>query len=212
MQIELAAYGWESPAWSTFYPEQMPSEWRLDYYSNEFSSLVIPAADWAKTSIDTAADWLQEAPEGFRFYWEIADADGATRLLELAAQQTTVNTHLGGWIFKSGLGVESELFEALVDCLPGAVYGDRPVSTVQAERLAALGITLCWQENIKLHCREKGLRILQITQRPDLRSLRITIEEQSAANVQQLLLMVEPNPQTVPFFRELQTFLNLLSG
>lgn len=212
MRIELAAYGWQGPAWSAFYPEEMPSDWRLDYYSNEFSSLVVPAVDWAGTSIDVATDWLAAAPAGFRFYWEIADADGASRLLELARQRNAGDSHLGGWMFQSGLILEHDLFAALSDCLPGAAYGQLPVSTLQAELLAAQGITLCWQEGIKLNCRGKRLRILQIRQRPDLRALRRTVEEQCAAGVEQMLILVEPDPHTLPSMRELRIFINLFNG
>ncbi len=212
MQIELAAYGWQGPAWSTFYPKDMPSDWRLDYYSNELTSLVVPAADWARTSIDVASEWLAAASPGFRFYWEIADAEGAIRLLELARQQDESRSHIGGWMFQSGLILEHELFEALSDCLPGAAYGQRPVSTLQAELLAAQGITLCWQEGVKLNCRGRRLRILQIRQRPDMRALRRTLEEQYAAGVDRLLIFVVPDPQTFPLLQELRTFIELYNG
>lgn len=212
MLLELAAYGWDSPVWSTFYPEDLPQEWRLDYYSNEFTSLVVPASDWAGVSIDEAASWLAEAPEGFRFYWELADAEGASRLLELAGQHGSADGHLAGWLFQAGLILEHGVFEALSRCLPGAAYGQRPVPTLQAEQLAAQGITLCWQEGISLNCRGKGLRVLQIRQRPDLRALRRTVEEQLGAGVEHLLLLVEPNPLTLPALRELQTFTTLFNG
>ncbi len=212
MQIELAAYGWEGTAWSSFYPEQMPPEWRLDYYGNEFTSIVVPAPDWARVSIDDAAGWLEAAPPGFHFYWEIADAAGASRLLELARQQDLAAGHLAGWLFQSGLMLEHELFETLSSCLPGAAYGDRPVSTVQAEQLAAQGITLCWQENLKLNCRGRRLRVLQINQSPDLRVLRSMVDEQWTAGVEQLLFLVKPDLQAFPTFRELQTFVELFNG
>lgn len=212
MQIELAAYGWEGPAWASFYPEQMPSNWRLDYYSNEFNSLVVPASDWAKASIDDAGRWLAAVPEGFRFYWEIDDAAGGSRLLELTRQLDAAAGHLGGWVFRSGLMLEHGLFEALSARLPGAAYGERPVSTVQAEQLAALGITLCWQEEVKLNCRGKRLRVLQISQQPDLRALRKMVDEQYAAGVEQLLFLVEPDLEAQRVLRELQTFINLFNS
>ena len=212
MLIELAAYGWDSPAWSAFYPEDLPSEWRLDYYTNEFTSLVVPAIDWSRTSIDEAAGWLAAVPEGFRFYWELADAEGASRLLELASQQGKGDSHIGGWLFQSGVILEHDLLSALLRWLPGAAYGQRPVPMLQAEQLAAQGITLCWQEDLLLNCRGRRLRVLQITQRPDLRALRRTAEEQSSAGVEQLLFLVEPNPQTLPILRELQTFVELFNS
>lgn len=213
MQIELAAYGWEGTQWSTFYPDEMPPEWRLEYYSNEFSSLVVPAADWAKASIDEASAWLEAVPEGFHFYWEIANAEDASRLLELVSQLTPpVGEHLGGWLFHPGLMLEPVVFDALSKGLVGAAYGERPIPAQQAERLAAQGITLCWQEGMQLNCRGWRLRVMRIRQRPDLRLLRQTVEEQSAAGVEQLLLIVDPGPQTPAPLQELQTFIELVNG
>ena len=212
MLLELATYGWDGPAWSTFYPEDLPAEWRLDYYSNEFDSLVIPAGEWAAATIDEAGEWLAQAPDGFRFYWEIDSVDGASRLLELASLPGKHDSHIGGWLFQSGLILETELFETLSSNLPGAAYGEHPVSTVQAEQLAAQGITLCWQQELALNCRGRGLRVLKISQRPELRVLRRTVEEQCAAGVGHLLLLIEPNPQTMPVLRDLQTFASLLNG
>lgn len=213
MQIELAAYGWQGAPWSALYPEDMPPEWRLDYYSNEFSSLVVPAADWGRASIDEASGWLAEAPPGFRFYWEIADAGGASRLLELVSRQAPPHgERLGGWVFQAGLILEPAIFDALASCLPGAAYGERPVSVQQAEQLAAQGITLCWQEGMKLNCRGRRLRVLCIPQPPDLRQLHQAVEEQRAAGVEQLLLVVEPDPKAQSTLRQLQTFLNLVNS
>ncbi len=53
---------------------------------------------------------------------------------------------------------------------------------------------------------------MQIRERPDLRALRRIIDEQSAAGVEHLLLLVEPNPMTIPALRELLTFTSLLNG
>lgn len=212
MQIELTAYGWEGEAWSGFYPEEIPTDWRLDYYCNEFTSLVVPADAWAVTSIDVADSWLATVPAGFQFYWELADDDGASRLLELAERQDTTDNHLGGWLIQSGIILEHEMFEALSDSLPGAVYGQRPVSTQQAEQLSAQGITLCWQDEMKLNCRGRWLRVLQISHPPDLRILRKTIEEQYIAGVELLLILVKPGPHVSQHMRELQTLINLLNS
>jgi hypothetical protein len=133
-------------------------------------------------------------------------------LLELYRQRGEAGDQLGGWLFQAGLPLERALFDALSDALPGAVFGEHPVSMVQAEQLAAQGITLCWQEGLKLNCRGKRLRVLQIHQRPDLRALKQTVEEQCAAGVELLLLVVPPNSQIPPPMRELQTFVNLFNG
>jgi hypothetical protein len=212
MQLEFATYGWQGAQWADLYPEDLPSEWRLQYYGNEFAAIVVPAETWQRSTIDEAAEWLAEAPPGFRFYWELDDPDGAARLLELLGQGDLGGGQLAGWLFHSGLRLEHGLLEALAAALPGAVYGDAPVPAMQAERLAAAGITLCWQDGDELNCRGTGLRVLQICRPPELRALRRTIEAQTSAGAERMLLLLKPEAATPSLIRDLYTFTTLLNG
>ncbi len=212
MELEFAAYGWLGPAWEVLYPEDLPPEWHLDYYSNEFGAVVVPATDWQSVSIDEANRWLAEAPQGFKFYWEIDDADDAARLLELLSRNADGSEKLAGWLFRSGLKLEHDLLKRLTAALPGAAYGESPVPTVQTERLASEGITLCWQDEYALNCRGTGLRVLQISQSPDLRRLRQSIDEQAAAGTERLLLLLKPEAATFALMRDLYTLSTLLNG
>lgn len=212
MQLELAAYGWQGPEWATLYPDDLPPEWRLDYYGNEYAAIVVPAAAWQKATIDEALLWLEEAPPGFRFYWELADADDAARLLELLARAHSAQGQLAGWLFHSGLRLEHGLLKALSAVLPGAAFGEAPVPAVRAEQLAAEGLTLCWQDGEQLNCRGNGLRVLQISSAPDLRSLRQTIEDQASAGAGRLLLLLKPGAVTSAQMHDLLTFIALLNG
>lgn len=212
MELEIAAYGWQGLEWEGLYPEDLPPEWRLDYYGNEFSAIVVPASDWQAVSIDEANQWLEEVPHGFRFFWEIADADDAARLLEFVAGVEAERDKLGGWLFRSGLKLDYGLLRRLTAILPGAVYGDSPVPSVQTEQLAAEGITLCWQDGDNLNCRGNGLRVLQIGQSPDLRSLRLRIEEEAAAGTERLLLILQPQVTTFVLMRDLYTLSALLNS
>jgi hypothetical protein len=212
MKLEIAAYGWQGAAWDGLYPDDLPPEWRLEYYGNEFAAVVVPAATWQSTTIDEAIVWLGEAPPGFRFYWELADADDAARLLELLSQADSEQGRLAGWLFHGTFRPERGLLKALTAVLPGAAYGEAPLPARQAEQLAAEGITLCWQDGDELNCRGSGLRVLQITARPDLRTLRRIVEEQAAAGAKRLLLLLKPVVESPALMRELHTFTTLING
>lgn len=212
MELDIAAYGWLGPEWKELYPDDLPPEWRLDYYGNEFSAIIVPASDWQAVSIDEATHWLEEAPQGFRFFWEIADGDDAARLLELVAGIDTELDKLGGWLFRSGVKLDHDLLRRLTANFPGAAYGDSPVPTVQTEQLAAEGITLCWQDGDNLNCRGKGLRVFQPGQSSDLRHLRRRIKEEAAAGTERLLLLLRPQLTTFALMRDLYTLSALLNS
>jgi len=43
-EIKVACSNWQNTLWgAAFYPEDLPLDWQLDYYSNEFSALLIDA-------------------------------------------------------------------------------------------------------------------------------------------------------------------------
>ena len=69
-RILIGAYGWQHAQWQGgFYPEDLPAEWQLAYYSNEFHVLLIPAAYWQQGPVDVA-QWLKESSETLRFIVE----------------------------------------------------------------------------------------------------------------------------------------------
>jgi len=69
--MEIAAYGWQSPAWNGFYPDDIPDDWRLDYYANEFYAVVVPWAAWRRADDEVLLGWQGQVPDGFLFYWEL---------------------------------------------------------------------------------------------------------------------------------------------
>lgn len=79
----IAAYGWDHTGWcGSYYPEDLPPEWRLAYYANEFSAVVVPAAQWQRADAATAAQWAVDVPEVFCFLLEAAVAPPPAMLLQ----------------------------------------------------------------------------------------------------------------------------------
>jgi len=69
--IQVGAYGWRYSHWETsFYPDDMPSEWYLSYYSNEFNTVMVPADYWQEDKGFACEEWLDEIHDEFRFYIE----------------------------------------------------------------------------------------------------------------------------------------------
>lgn len=71
LNIQLGAYGWQHAHWlNRFYPDDLPEDWQLMYYSNEFNCVLVPAAYWQRHTIDDCAEWIGNVHENFRFFVE----------------------------------------------------------------------------------------------------------------------------------------------
>jgi hypothetical protein len=69
--INLGAYGWRHAHWlDTFYPPDLPQDWQLTYYSNEFNAVMVPADYWHTDTGPDYADWLDNVHPGFQFFVE----------------------------------------------------------------------------------------------------------------------------------------------
>ena len=81
----FGTYDWEWPDWgSSYYPEDLPEDWRAAYYANEAACVCLPPARWLAAPAGRIADWCDGLPRGFRFYLELDAAE--TGLDRLVAQ------------------------------------------------------------------------------------------------------------------------------
>ncbi len=94
--IHLCARGWAHAGWrGGFYPDDLPETWRLSYYANEFSGVLVPEDAWREAGETALAGWAEDVPELFRFYLErvssLPDEEDARRARCLGA-------HFAGWV------------------------------------------------------------------------------------------------------------------
>jgi hypothetical protein len=97
MEIAIAARGWQGSEWDHFYPDDMPAEWRLDYYANEFFAVVVPYQEWSQAADEVVLGWMQQVAEEFRFYWELPPEALAVRSrLQRLLREGEFAAHWGG--------------------------------------------------------------------------------------------------------------------
>lgn len=159
--IMIGARGWSDviPG-DDFYPEELPSEWRFSFYSNNLRSVLVPRELWPATSRTDVSGWLDDCDPAFRFVLELPAAlscplsrtqsfkelDSFLELCEPIAPR------VAGYLLRvdSDARVESDWLEtfanALVDIAPLCV--DLPEGPWRSGLvLAALtrqGAGLCW--------------------------------------------------------------------
>lgn len=67
--VLIGARGWRHPGWqNSFYPDDLPQDWQLTYYSNEFPMVVIREQEWMQ--IEDMTDLRKECTKGFQFLVE----------------------------------------------------------------------------------------------------------------------------------------------
>lgn len=91
--LTLAAYGWSPSNWAqVFYPDDLPAEWHIAYYANEFSRILLPAPLWNDISLARVAAWATDTSDDFGFYLELTC--DVLQAAHWQSVQTTVEQHL----------------------------------------------------------------------------------------------------------------------
>ena len=109
--LRLGSYGWQHTHWDkSFFPDDLPEDWRLGYYANEFSAVLVPQSYW---QVDTGFDvenWQEDVAEDFRFYieWPFNSVDGQSQSLCLQ-QCRSLGELLGGIIVNQSIELKTDM-------------------------------------------------------------------------------------------------------
>ena len=78
-EVLIGSRGWLHPGWEGgFYPDDLPPDWRLAYYANEFPMVVIREQEWAQIADIQAL--REDCPDTFRFVVELNREDMRAQL------------------------------------------------------------------------------------------------------------------------------------
>lgn len=82
--LQIGTFGWQYESWKgDFYPDGMPEEWMLDYYSNGYRTVMVPQEDWL-TWNEEQIEEINDAVEGdFSFYFEVLNECDDVKLKQL---------------------------------------------------------------------------------------------------------------------------------
>lgn len=111
--LQIGTYGWQHNHWlGSFYPEDLPVDWQLDYFSNAFRAVLVPQSVWTGWSeVDLQA--VNEAVEApFYFYFAIeSGSDFESALLPQLEKIIAVlkSQAMGVVVWSESLFTQSEL-------------------------------------------------------------------------------------------------------
>ena len=144
----IGACGWSHPDWTDdFYPEDLPVDWRLGYYANEFPVVLVTEEEWRFPEADVQT-WCEESETSFRFILEITASTVEEVQSQLDRAAAFSDRCIGSLLCVSG-NTDLSLLENLLDQVaafsPVCVdYSNKEVTESVIQVLQQRQISLCW--------------------------------------------------------------------
>lgn len=223
IRLEVGACGWEYAGWiDDYYPDSLPDDWRLTYYSNEFRRVLIPPDYWQRFGPDVAARWAEDVHADFRFLPELrlsadgglpAAADLRRWCAPLAGAIAAVVLHLDAHAPPTAQGLSEAL--AQLDGI-GPLVVDGPARSLESyeEVIVQAGARDCWRPGADRAFGDCPVgRLTPSEATADLRQLRALVEQfiEQAAPGDDLTLLFEGAPPSTQRMNDVAVILSLLS-
>lgn len=144
-QYHVGSAGWTHASWlGSFYPEDLPPEWQLMLYSNEFSCAYLSYKEWSQQDDAELFSWADNVAARFRFVLE-ANPQGMTpedtQKIALLGSSAGLLVDAAGMAL-SGAGMEGDVlwlekdhnFKLLAQLLQARVSEHVPIFIISREQ------------------------------------------------------------------------------
>ncbi len=221
-RVLIGACGWKHAAWlDDFYSDDLPEDWQLGFYSNEFPVVYVSASDWVdENDMD---EWIEDISDEFRFILQVPTE---------ALKNESVFVSLLAKIEKLGehcLGIVFELSQSICDdsdLLNTRLTQAQAVSSVCVERndfnFSDEYKALLNKNNVSevgdgiaetMAVNGAGLAITRISsENLDMTMLRTALEQCLKASNEDCVsvLCIDGDPPSIEMLRNADILLNLL--
>lgn len=179
----IGAIGWHNDNWQNgFYPEELPEDWRLGYYSNHLRAVLVPPETWRSSQANTE-EWLQDIYPEFRMVlaWEPGEGDPVASVTRFLQQSGPIADNVDAYLVLLDGPAESQLARAI-----SMLSAHRPVSLVGRNYKAldidpvlsdTANIAECWLPDSQEKPAAKGEFLVVLTSERDGKVIRKIIDE-----------------------------------
>ncbi len=95
--LQIGIYDWQrTDLVGQFYPEDLPSDWLLDYYSNAFRVVLVPQSEWIAWESGDLDAIIEAVEAPFYFYFVVEEYFTAEDLSQLLQIVETLGTQACG--------------------------------------------------------------------------------------------------------------------
>ena len=225
-QILTGSRGWIHESWQKeYYPEDLPEDWQLGFYSNEFPVVLVPAEYWDNVDEETLEGWCEDISETFSFLFEVPSTVVADekKLNALIEQVKSFESHCLGVI----LNINAELLED-INTLENVIQMVKKITRVcvqlsvgeENDSLLQLlekeDVSVCWDGNSDLktdtYLRGNLSVTLAQSEKMDPANLRHVLEAglQASTSDRIAVLIINGNPPSLDVMRNAEVILGLL--
>ncbi|NOY67615.1 MAG: hypothetical protein GXP13_09455 [Gammaproteobacteria bacterium] len=172
--IEVGAFGCQHENWiDTYYPEDLPEDWRLDYYSHHFNIILMPENEWLNVTEEEISQWLADVKEGFEFLFAINDSDiNEATIGQLGLIRQLLKPYFAGVVIKSPHGnLNDNDMQSLKAIAPVFVDGINP---------SGKQYPVCWRKG--RDDENATIGFINETEAGNLREVRACVEAFMAQN------------------------------
>lgn len=232
-RVLMGACGWKHKAWlNDFYSEDLPEEWQLGFYANEFPVVYVPASNWLVTSDPDAqdsgvidlAEWTEDVSDSFRFILEIpADVlSNEQQFVSALNKAKTLEALCLGLVFQLNQFIcdDLQLLQKHLDMAQelAPVCVDRCGITLTTEiknLLLKRKVNQVWngesQQDKSLECDSLAISLIS-GDNLDMAGLRKVVEVSLSRSNEECIsvLCLDGNPPSLEMLRNAEIILNLL--
>lgn len=84
--IKVGVYDWvKFPIKNNYYPDDLPEEWKLSYFSNDFETACINLSSLS-LDLDLLTEWVEDLPDGFKLSFVLTQLSQLGFVTELVSQ------------------------------------------------------------------------------------------------------------------------------
>lgn len=226
-RILIGAYGWSHTAWQDdFYPHELPEDWQLAYYGNEFPVIMVPSAYWQQPGRALIEAALEDSAESLQVVYEaplVLQADTpvaeVVSILHAFAEQITTIGHPCAAVVIPADSADfpfAEFLQALHISIPLVFVFTADLDGMQSTKLHSLfkeyDVGLCWSGGAGAEVLQFGPVALTLIRGPlEMRQLRSVIETilSETKGGQQSILIFQGQAPAIESMRNAAVMLDL---
>jgi hypothetical protein len=215
----IGACGWIHSDWfADFYPQDLPADWCLSYYANEFPVVLVTSPEW-RLAEAAATQWCEDTDTSFHFVVEIAANTVEALQLQLD-RMAGFGKRCAGILLRTSLSMEVTAISGLLDVINGEwpicldFGGDNGPGDTVLPLLRERQIGWCWHgEGSAEGLAQGALAVTRIhSKEANPRQIRHWVETALMNSTQQRrsILLFEGEPPDIAMMRQAQIILDLL--
>lgn len=189
-ELKVGTCGWDEPLWQgSFYPEELPEDWRLSFLGSQVRAVQVPPEQWQGLDAAGLEQWREDTYPEFRFVLALMP-DSSSRL-ESALERLQwlaagLGEQLGAWLLRldaRALAADdwrpllSKLGKLAPLCLDA---GGLELSPEWQALCEDLYISRCWRPEIEPAPAPQGRLLVALTSETDGREQRRIIDALAA--------------------------------